>query len=156
MPTKPRETLDATDRRLLRLLARDAAMPLAAIAAAIGLSPPPCGKRIRRRAQLGVIRARVADIDPDRVGLAVSVIVAIETADHSAAWLERFAVILEAMPEVVQAWRMSGEVDYILHVVLPDLPAYDAFYRRLIAAVPLRNVTSRFVMERMKSAPLPI
>ncbi len=151
-----RETIDGTDRRLLRLLARDASLPLSDIAAAVGLSPTPCWKRIRRLEQLGVIRGRVADLDPAKIGLAVSVIVAIETADHSSAWLQRFAGVIEAMPEVVQAWRMSGDVDYILHVVLPDLPAYDDFYRRLIEAVPLRNVTSRFVMERMKNSPLPV
>lgn len=151
-----RETIDGTDRRLLRLLAGDASLPLSDIAAAVGLSPTPCWKRIRRLEQLGVIRGRVADLDPAKIGLAVSVIVAIETADHSSAWLQRFAGVIEAMPEVVQAWRMSGDVDYILHVVLPDLPAYDDFYRRLIEAVPLRNVTSRFVMERMKNSPLPV
>ncbi|MDE2333463.1 MAG: Lrp/AsnC family transcriptional regulator [Rhodospirillales bacterium] len=148
--------VDETDRRLLRLLAHDASLPLSDIAAAVGLSPTPCWKRIRRLEQLGVIRRRVAELDPAKIGLTVSVIVAIETADHSAAWLERFAGVIDAMPEVVQAWRMSGDVDYILHVVLADLPAYDDFYRRLIEAVPLRNVTSRFVMERMKSSPLPI
>ena len=103
-----------------------------------------------------MIRGKVADLDPAKIGLAVSVIVGIETADHSAAWLQRFAAVIDAMPEVVQAWRMSGDVDYFLHVVLPDLPAYDDFYRRLIEAIPLRNVTSRFVMERMKTSPLPI
>lgn len=151
-----RDIVDETDRRLLRLLAHDASLPLSDIAAAVGLSPTPCWKRIRRLEQLGVIRRRVAELDPAKIGLTVSVIVAIETADHSAAWLERFAGVIDAMPEVVQAWRMSGDVDYILHVVLADLPAYDDFYRRLIEAVPLRNVTSRFVMERMKSSPLPI
>ncbi|MGH7041146.1 MAG: Lrp/AsnC ligand binding domain-containing protein, partial [Acetobacteraceae bacterium] len=90
------------------------------------------------------------------IGLPVSVFVSLETADHSAAWLARFAAIVAEMPEIVQAWRMSGDVDYLLHVVLPDLPAYDAFYQRLIGAVALRNVTSRFAMERLKAAPLPI
>lgn len=152
----PRPALDEIDRRLLRLLARDATLPLAALAAEVGLTQTPCWKRIRRLEQAGVITGRVAVLDADRVGLPVSVFVSLETADHSAAWLARFAAIVAEMPEIVQAWRMSGDVDYLLHVVLPDLPAYDAFYQRLIGAVALRNVTSRFAMERMKSAPVPV
>ena len=80
----------------------------------------------------------------------------IETADHSGDWLKRFAEVVAGMPEIVDAWRMSGDVDYLMHVVVPDIAAYDEFYRRLIAAVPLRNVTSRFSMERLKAAALPI
>ncbi len=152
----PRPALDETDRKLLRLLARDATLSLAELAAAVGLTQTPCWKRIRRLEQSGVIAGRVAVLDADLVGLPVSVFVALETADHSAAWLARFAALVAEMPEIVQAWRMSGDVDYLLHVVLPDLPVYDAFYQRLIGAVSLRNVTSRFAMERMKSAPPPV
>jgi Lrp/AsnC family transcriptional regulator len=106
--------------------------------------------------QDGIIRKRVAVLDPDKIGLPVSVFVAVETADHSSEWLARFAAVVQSTPEVVDAWRMSGDVDYLLHVVVPDIAAYDTFYRKLIAAVPLRNVTSRFAMERMKNGPLPI
>ena len=80
----------------------------------------------------------------------------IETADHSAEWLSRFAEVIRSTPDIVDAWRMSGDVDYLLHVVVPDIAAYDQFYRRLIGAVPLRNVSSRFSMERLKAAPLPV
>jgi Lrp/AsnC family transcriptional regulator len=148
--------LDRLDREILRLLAADASLSLAEIAAKVGLTPTPCWKRIRRMEQEGVIRSRVARIDPGKVGLPVAVFVAVETADHSSDWLKRFADVVAGMPEIVDAWRMSGDVDYLLHVVVPDIAAYDEFYRRLIAAVPLRNVTSRFSMERLKDAPLPI
>ncbi len=148
--------LDATDRRILRLLTRDASLSLADIAREVGLTQTPCWKRIRRMEQAGVITGRVAVLDAGRVGLPVSVFVALETHDHSAEWLGRFAAVVAEMPEIVQAWRMSGDMDYLLHVVLPDLPAYDAFYQKLIGAVPLRNVTSRFALERMKQAPLPV
>jgi Lrp/AsnC family transcriptional regulator len=148
--------LDRLDREILRLLAADASLSLAEIAAKVGLTPTPCWKRIRRMEQEGVIRSRVALIDPGKVGLPVAVFVAVETADHSSDWLKRFADVVAGMPEIVDAWRMSGDVDYLLHVVVPDIAAYDDFYRRLIAAVPLRNVTSRFSMERLKDAPLPI
>jgi Lrp/AsnC family transcriptional regulator len=148
--------LDKLDRDILRLLASDASLSLADIASKVGLTATPCWKRIRRMEQEGVIRGRVATIDPTKVGLPVSVFVAVETADHSGDWLKRFAEVVAGMPEIVDAWRMSGDVDYLLHVVVADIASYDHFYRKLIAAVPLRNVSSRFSMERMKDAPLPV
>ena len=148
--------MDRVDREILRLLASDASLSLADIATKVGLTPTPCWKRIRRMEQDGIILGRVATIDPAKIGLPVSVFVAVETADHSGDWLKRFADVVTGLPEIVDAWRMSGDVDYLLHVVVPDIAAYDDFYRRLIAAVPLRNVTSRFSMERLKAAPLPI
>ncbi len=148
--------MDRVDREILRLIAVDASLSLAEIADKVGLTPTPCWKRIRRMEQDGIILRRVAVIAPEKVGLGVSVFVCVETADHSGEWLERFAAVVAAMPEIVDSWRMSGDVDYVLHVVVPDIAAYDGFYRRLIGALPLRNVTSRFAMERMKAAPLPI
>jgi Lrp/AsnC family transcriptional regulator len=153
--TGPAE-LDRVDREILRLIAVDASLSLAEIAGKVGLTPTPCWKRIRRMEQDGVIQRRVAVLDAARIGLPVSVFVAVETADHSAAWLEKFHAAVETMPEIVDAWRMSGDVDYLLHVVVADIAAYDSFYRKLIGALPLRNVTSRFAMERMKAAALPI
>ncbi len=148
--------IDRLDREILRLISADASLSLADIAAKVGLTPTPCWKRIRRMEQDGIIRRRVAVLDADKIGLPVSVFVAIETADHSADWLGRFAKVIEDTPEIVDAWRMSGDVDYLLHVVVADIASYDRFYRKLIAAVPLRNVSSRFSMERMKDAPLPV
>lgn len=148
--------LDRFDREILRLIAGDASLSLAEIADHVGLTPTPCWKRIRRMEQDGVILRRVALLDPAKVGLPVSVFVEIETADHSREWLDRFANVIQKTPEIVDAWRMSGDVDYLLHVVVRDIAAYDAFYRTLIAAIPLRNVSSRFSMERMKAAALPI
>jgi len=148
--------LDRVDREILRLLSADATLSLADIAERVALTPTPCWKRIRRMEQAGIITKRVAVIDPEKIGLPVSVFVEVETADHSSAWLARFAEVIAGMEEIVDAWRMSGDVDYLLHVAVPDIAAYDGFYRRLIAAVPLRNVSSRFAMERMKAGPLPI
>ena len=148
--------LDRLDREILRLISVDASMSLAEIAAKVGLTPTPCWKRIRRMEQDGVIQRRVAILDADKVGLPVSVFVAVETADHSSEWLGRFAKVIQELPEIVDAWRMSGDVDYLLHVVVADIASYDRFYRKLIAAVPLRNVSSRFSMERMKAATLPV
>jgi Lrp/AsnC family transcriptional regulator len=153
---KTSRDLDATDRAILRILAVDASLALNEIARRVALTATPCWKRIRRLEEEGVIRGRIAVIDAEKVGLPVSAFVAVETADHSAAWLERFAAVVAKTPEIVGAWRMSGDVDYLLHVVVPDIAAYDGFYRRLIDAVPLRNVTSRFAMEHLKSGPLPL
>ncbi len=148
--------LDSIDRAILRLLAHDTSLSLNEIADKVGLTATPCWKRIKRMEDTGVIRARVALLDPDKLGLPVSVFVSVETADHSAEWLAQFAAVVESTPEIIGAWRMSGDVDYLLHVVVPDIAAYDGFYRRLIAALPLRNVSSRFAMERMKDSALPI
>jgi len=148
--------LDNIDRAILRLLAADASLSLNDIAEKVGLTATPCWKRIKRMEELGIIKGRIAVLDADKLGLPVSVFVSVETADHSAEWLARFAQAIAETPEIVGAWRMSGDVDYLLHVVVADIAAYDAFYRKLIAAVPLRNVSSRFAMERMKDGALPI
>jgi Lrp/AsnC family transcriptional regulator len=148
--------LDRFDREILRLIADDASLSLADIASKVGLTPTPCWKRIRRMEQDGIILRRVALLDPAKVGLPVSVFVEIETADHSSDWLTQFANVIKQTPEIVDAWRMSGDVDYLLHVVVPDIASYDSFYRKLIGSVPLRNVSSRFSMERMKAGALPI
>lgn len=149
MPSLPE--LDSIDREILRLLQRDATMSLATISHAVGLTQTPCWKRIRRMEQAGVLTKRVALVEPAKVGLPLTAFVAVETGDHSAPWLERFASILAAMPEVMDVWRMAGDVDYLLRVVVSDMAAYDAFYRRLIAAIPLKNVSSRFAMEHIKA-----
>jgi Lrp/AsnC family transcriptional regulator len=148
--------MDRVDREILRLLSNDASLSLADIAGKVGLTPTPCWKRIRRMEEAGIILRRVAVIDPAKIGLPVSVFVEVETADHSGEWLQRFANVVKSMPEIIDAWRMSGDVDYLLHVVVPDIAAYDEFYRKLIGQVKLRNVSSRFSMERLKAAPLPV
>ncbi|MGC9270782.1 Lrp/AsnC family transcriptional regulator [Acidiphilium sp.] len=155
-PVAPPISLDTIDRAILRIIARDSTTQLAVIASHVGLSATPCWKRIKRMEEGGIITARVAVLSPERLGYPVSVFASIETADHSEAWMTKFAEVVAALPEIVGAWRMSGDVDYLLHIMVPDIPAYDAFYRRLIAAIPLRNVSSRFAMERMKSTPPPI
>ncbi len=150
--------MDRVDRKLLTLLQADCTLSIAQLAEQVNLSATPCWKRIQRLEAEGVIERRVALVDPERVGLGLTVFVAIEAGDHSPAWLARFATAVNAMPEVMEAHRMAGDVDYMLRVVTPDLRAYDAFYKRLIAAVGPKNVSSRMSMERVKSTtalPLP-
>ncbi len=143
--------MDAIDRKILAVLQENAALSVAEIGSRVGLSSTPCWKRIQRLEADGVILRRVALVDQDSIGLKISVFVSIETGDHSQDWLDRFAKTVTAMPEVMEFYRMAGDVDYMLRVVVPDMAGYDAFYKRLIAAVPLKNVTSRFAMEKIKS-----
>jgi len=143
--------MDAIDRKILAVLQNDASLSVAEIGSRVGLSSTPCWKRIQRLEADGVIQKRVALVDQNRIGLGLSVFVSIETGDHSQDWLERFAKTVGAMPEVMEFYRMAGDVDYMLRVVVADMAAYDAFYKRLISAVPLKNVTSRFAMEKIKS-----
>ena len=143
--------MDAIDRKILAVLQDNAALSVAEIGARVGLSSTPCWKRIQRLEADGVILKRVALVDQERVGLPISVFVSIETGDHSQDWLDRFAKTVTAMPEVMEFYRMAGDVDYMLRVVVADMQAYDIFYKKLISAVPLKNVTSRFAMEKIKS-----
>ena len=143
--------MDAIDRKILALLQTDASLSVAEIGQRVGLSSTPCWKRIQRMESEGVIERRVAILNPEKLGLGITVFVSIETGDHSEEWLKRFAEAVKAMPEVLEFYRMAGDVDYMLRVAVPDIQGYDAFYKRLIAAIPLKNVTSRFAMERIKS-----
>jgi Lrp/AsnC family transcriptional regulator len=149
--------MDAIDRKILAVLQQDASLSVAEIGSRVGLSSTPCWKRIQKLEGEGVIQRRVAVVDPDKIGLGVSVFVAIETGDHSQEWLRRFAEVVEAMPEVMEFYRMAGDVDYMLRVVCASIQDYDVFYKKLISAIPLKNVTSRFAMERIKqTTALPI
>lgn len=143
--------MDAIDRKILAEVQNDASLSVAEIGQRVGLSSTPCWKRLQRLEADGVITRRVALIDPDKIGLGITVFVQVETGDHSEEWLKGFAEVVRAMPEVMEFYRMAGDVDYMLRVVVPDITGYDSFYKKLIAAVPLKNVTSRFAMERIKS-----
>ena len=142
--------MDATDRQILDLLQRDATMPLAEIARKVGLSSTPCWRRIQKLEEAKVIRGRVALLDSQKINAGVNIFVSIRTRQHNAAWLEKFSDIVNKMPEVVEFYRMSGEIDYLLRVAVPDIAAYDAFYKRLIADIDLDDVSSSFAMEQIK------
>src|SRR5262249_41833462 len=143
--------MDAIDRKILALLQEDASHSVAEIGSLVGLSSTPCWKRIQRLEADGVIQRRGALVDQDKLGLGVTVFVSIETGDHSQDWLAPFAERGGALPGGMGVFRVAGDVDYMLRVVVSDIAGYDAFYKRLIASVPLKNVTSRFAMERIKS-----
>lgn len=142
--------LDAADRRILRELQADATLPIAELAERVGLTQTPCWKRVKRLTEKGVIERRVAILDRERLGLSLVVFVSVRTSRHDEAWLSEFAKGASALPEVVEFYRLSGETDYLLKVVVRDIAAYDAFYKRLIAAAPLSDVSSSFAMEQIK------
>ena len=143
--------MDAIDRKILSTLQEDASLSVAEIGQRVGLSSTPCWKRIQKLEAEGIIQRRVALVDQDKIGLGLTVFVSVETGDHSQEWLARFADTVRAMPEVMEFHRMAGDVDYMLRVAVGDMQSYDAFYKKLIVSVPLKNVTSRFAMERIKS-----
>lgn len=142
--------MDSTDRKILEILQDDASLAVAEVASRVNLSQTPCWRRIQKLEEAGVITKRVALVDPDAIGLGLTVFVEVETGDHSKEWLERFAAAIREMTDVMEIYRMAGDVDYLLRIVVPNMAAYDAFYQRLIGTVPLKNVTSRFAMERVK------
>jgi Lrp/AsnC family transcriptional regulator len=156
--SKPEFRPDATDVKILELLQADASQPVADIARKVGLSVTPCWRRIQKMEESGIIRGRVALLNAPAIGLGMSVFVAIRTDQHNADWLDNFARRIAERPEVVEFYRMSGEVDYMLRVVVEDMAAYDRFYKQLIAEVRLKDVSSSFAMEEIKyttALPLP-
>lgn len=142
--------MDAIDLAILRLLQEDASLPVTEIAARIHLSQTPTWRRIQKLEQAGVIARRVALLDPAAVGRDITVFVDVETGDHSSQWLADFARTVSDMPQVMEVYRMAGEIDYTLRISVGSMAEFDAFYRALIEALPLKNVTSRFAMERIK------
>lgn len=125
-------------------------MPVAEIGRKVGLSTTPCWRRIQKMEEDGVIKRRVAVLDPAKVNAGVTVFMAVKTNEHNDTWYRKFSAAVDDFPEVVEFYRMSGEVDYLLRVVVPDIAAYDAFYKRLIAKIALTNVNSSFAMEQIK------
>lgn len=144
-------SLDAMDLKILSLLQQDCTKPVADIGKSVGLSTTPCWRRIQKMEETGVIKRRVALLDAALVDAGVHVFVFIRTDQHSTEWLERFHAAVVDFPEVIGFYRMSGDIDYLLHVAVPDISAYDSFYKQLISRIEISNVTSLFAMEEIKS-----
>jgi Lrp/AsnC family transcriptional regulator len=142
--------LDAIDMKLLALLQDNAELQISELADRVGLSTTPCWRRVQRLKEGGVITKQVSLVDRKAVNVAVTVFVGIRTSHHNQKWFETFRATVEAIPEVVEFYRMSGEVDYLLRVVVPDIAAYDSVYKRLTASIDLSDVSSSFAMEELK------
>ena len=141
--------LDLIDRKIVAELMQDATLPIAQIAEKVGLSQTPCWKRIQKLEAQGVLTRRVALADPRKLGLGITVFVEIEAPDHSPEWRDRFTRVVTSLPEIMETWRMAGRMDYMLRVAVADMADFDRFYKRLTDAVPIKNVTSHFSMERL-------
>ena len=142
--------MDDIDRRILGVLQTDAGLAVAEIASRVGLSTTPCWRRIQNLERTGVIRGRVAVLDRQAINLGVTVTVRVRTNRHDIEWLEQFARAVEDIDEIVEVYRMSGDIDYVLKVVVPDIAAYDAFYKRLIGKIDIADVSTTFAMEQIK------
>jgi len=142
--------LDKIDRKILALLQKDATTPVAEIGRKVGLSTTPCWRRIQKMEEDGVIKARVAVLDPAKINAGVTVFVSVKTNEHNETWMRKFSGVIDEFNEVVEFYRMSGDVDYLLRVVVPDIAAYDSFYKRLISKIALTDVSSSFAMGQIK------
>ncbi|NIG33281.1 transcriptional regulator [Pantoea sp. ICBG 828] len=143
--------LDKTDRTLLALLQKDCTLSLQALADAVNLTTTPCWKRLKKLEDDGIIRARVALLDGEKLGLSLTAFMLIKTQQHSSDWFQQFVAVVQQMPEVMAFYRMAGEYDYLLRIQVADMKSYDAFYKRLVNGVPaLIDVTSSFAMEEIK------
>lgn len=143
--------MDRLDRMILTILQEDATIPVAEIGRRVGLSTTPCWRRIQKMEEDGVIKGRVAVLDPSKVNAKVTVFVFITTNQHNEDWLTRFARVIAEFPEVVEFYRMSGQIDYLLKVVVPDIEAYDSFYKKLVSRIDIMDVSSAFAMEPIKN-----
>ena len=144
-------TLDDYDKKLLRLMQDDSDRTVQDYAEAIGLSATPTARRMKRLSDAGVIRKQVSLLDPDALGLKTTLFVFIRTSRHDGDWLDAFSKGVKRMPEVVEFYRMGGDVDYLLKIMLPEISDYDAVYKRLIAIAPLSDVSASFAMEALKN-----
>ena len=142
--------MDKQDRKILDLLQKDGALTAAELAERIGLSKAPCWRRIKRLEEEGVIKQTVALLNARDLNLGTTVFVTLKTANHSEAWFEKFVKAVRDIPEVVEIHRMSGDVDYLMRIVVPDIDAYDLVYKRLIAAVEFKDVSASFALETIK------
>jgi len=144
--------MDKLDVKILDLLQGDAGLTAAEVAERIGLSKAPCWRRIQKLQRAGVIRRTVALLDAHALNVGTTVFVTLKTGNHSEAWLEKFVRAVRDLPEVTEIHRMSGDVDYLIRIVVPDIDAYDVVYKRLIGAVEFQDVSASFVLETLKSS----
>ncbi|PLQ02296.1 Lrp/AsnC family transcriptional regulator [Cupriavidus pauculus] len=142
--------MDRYDRQILGILQEDASVPVADIGERVGLTSTPCWRRVQKLEESGVIRKRVALLDAAKLNVGVTVFVSIRTSQHNVKWLKTFHDLVASIPEVTEFYRMAGDTDYLLRVVVPDIAAYDAVYKKLIQGVELADVSSSFAMEQIK------
>jgi len=142
--------MDDRDRHILRELQRDSSLSIEDLSSRVNLSRNACWRRVKQLEEAGIIRARVALLDQQKLNLGLTAFIAIRTSNHDQDWLDRFSAAVRAIPEIIGVYRTTGETDYMLQAVVPDIAGYDQLYKRIIAKVPLLDVSSFFVMEKVK------
>lgn len=142
--------MDEIDKKILRILQKDASLSVSDVAERVNLSTTPCWRRIQNLEKEGVLQARVALLDENALNLKTTVFVAVKTRHHDLDWFKKFSEAVASIDEVVEFYRMSGDVDYLLKIVVPDIQSYDRVYKRLIQKVELSDVSSSFAMEKLK------
>jgi len=142
--------VDAIDRKILDVLQGDASVPIATIAETVGISTAPCWRRIRRLEDDGVITRRVALLSRHKLNVPMTVFVTVKAPRHAAEWLQAFRRLIADEPEIVEAWRLTGDADYLLRIVLPDIETYDLVYQRMISRLEFSDISSAIAMEEMK------
>ncbi|SFC22262.1 Lrp/AsnC family transcriptional regulator [Tropicimonas isoalkanivorans] len=147
---EPAVTFDETDRKILDVLQRDSDLPISVIAEQVGLSTTPIWRRIKRMEAAGLIRARVVVVDQKLANVPMTVFIGITAPRHEMEWLERFRALIDEIPEVVEAYRLTGSTDYIMKVVVPDIATYDTVYQRMIASLDFSQINSSISMEELK------
>lgn len=143
--------MDGKDRKILELLQENALYTAAELADAVGLTTTPCWRRVQKLEEQGYIRGRVALLDRELMNVGVTVFVSVRTGQHSREWLERFIGAVNDTPEIVEAYRLSGDTDYLLRIVVPSIQEYDRLYQRLIKELEFLDVSSSFAMQELKS-----
>jgi Lrp/AsnC family transcriptional regulator len=143
--------LDRIDKNILHWLQRDASLSVAELAEKVGLSSTPCWRRVQQLEKAGIITRRVALVDPRKINLGITAFVRVRTNRHDTDWLETFAQAADRIPEIVEVHRLSGDIDYLLRIVVPDIAGYDKVYKELISSADFADVSANFAMEEIKS-----
>ncbi|MEP1740327.1 MAG: Lrp/AsnC family transcriptional regulator [Kangiellaceae bacterium] len=143
--------MDVFDKKILDILQRDCTLPVSQVAEQVGLSTTPCWRRIQAMEKAGVIKSRVAIVDPEKINVGLAVFVMVKTNQHNPDWLEKFSRSITEFPEIIEFYRLSGDIDYLLKIVVPDMKAFDKFYKRLITQADFSDISSSFAMEELKN-----
>lgn len=143
--------MDSFDKKILNILQRDCTLPVSQIAEQVGLSTTPCWRRIQMMEKAGIIKSRVAIVDPEKINVGLAVFVMVKTNQHNPEWLDKFSKSISEFPEIVEFYRLSGDIDYLLKIVVPDMKAFDQFYKRLITKADFYDISSSFAMEEIKN-----
>ncbi len=143
--------MDVFDKKILDILQQDCTLPVSQVAEQVGLSTTPCWRRIQAMEKAGVIKSRVAIVDPEKINVGLAVFVMVKTNQHNPDWLEKFSRSITEFPEIIEFYRLSGDIDYLLKIVVADMKAFDKFYKRLITQADFSDISSSFAMEELKN-----